>query len=185
MIIMSTFRIWTNLTPLFTILPFQIQTFVFFFFFLGSFSDRNSDARSFLRGLDVNRMPPSAAAAVAAATADCYEEENGVSSPNSTVSSISGKRSEREAALGGEEAEEGDRDSCSRGGGSDDDDGGNGSGDASRKKLRLTKDQSLVLEETFKEHNTLNPVSSLSSLLLPFHKGISVFSNVIVKILLK
>lgn len=128
------------------------------FFFFGSFSDRNSDARSFLRGLDVNRTPPSAAAA--AATADCYEEENGVSSPNSTVSSISGKRSEREAALGGEEAEEGDRDSCSRGGGSDDDDGGNGSGDASRKKLRLTKDQSLVLEETFKEHNTLNPVSS-------------------------
>ncbi|GMN56386.1 hypothetical protein TIFTF001_025499 [Ficus carica] len=125
-------------------------------------SDRNSDARSFLRGLDVNRMPPSAAAAVAAATADCYEEENGVSSPNSTVSSISGKRSEREAALGGEEAEEGDRDSCSRGGGSDDDDGGNGSGDASRKKLRLTKDQSLVLEETFKEHNTLNPKQKLA-----------------------
>lgn len=92
------------------------------------------------------------------------EEENGVSSPNSTISSISGKRSEREAA--GDEAEaeaeagaeaEAERASCSRG--SDDEDGGGGDGDASRKKLRLSKEQSMVLEETFKEHNTLNPVS--------------------------
>ncbi|MCD9646504.1 Homeobox-leucine zipper protein hat4 [Datura stramonium] len=30
-------------------------------------------------------------------------------------------------------------------------------GETSRKKLRLTKDQSVVLEESFKEHNTLNP----------------------------
>ncbi|KAL7234733.1 hypothetical protein ACSBR1_018229 [Camellia fascicularis] len=30
-------------------------------------------------------------------------------------------------------------------------------GDNSRKKLRLSKDQSAVLEESFKEHNTLNP----------------------------
>lgn len=81
-----------------------------------------------------------------------YEEETGVSSPNSTVSSISGKRSEREVI--GEE-NEAERTSCSRG--SDDEDGGNG--DASRKKLRLSKEQSMVLEETFKEHSTLNPVS--------------------------
>ncbi|EXB37628.1 Homeobox-leucine zipper protein HAT3 [Morus notabilis] len=120
-------------------------------------SDRNSDGRSFLRGLDVNLTPSFAAAAAAD-----YDEENGVSSPNSTISSISGKKSEREAP-GGEEAEEGDRDSCSRGGGgSDDEDGGNGGGDASRKKLRLTKDQSLILEETFKEHNTLNPKQKLA-----------------------
>jgi len=54
----------------------------------------------------------------------------------------------------------GERTSCSRG--SDDDDGGGGDGgdgDGGRKKLRLTKEQSMVLEETFKEHNTLNPVS--------------------------
>ncbi|KHN11572.1 Homeobox-leucine zipper protein HAT3 [Glycine soja] len=39
-------------------------------------------------------------------------------------------------------------------GGGDDDGGGS---DAARKKLRLTKEQSMVLEETFKEHSTLNP----------------------------
>ncbi|CAJ1827468.1 unnamed protein product [Sphenostylis stenocarpa] len=100
--------------------------------------DRNSDAT---RGIDVN------------STAEC-EEENGVSSPNSAVSSVSGgKRSERDddnAAL-----VTGERTSCSRG--SDEDDGGVGDGDGGRKKLRLTKEQSMVLEETFKEHNTLNP----------------------------
>lgn len=85
---------------------------------------------------------------------DC-EDENGVSSPNSTISSsISGKRSDRSEPNGGEN--EAERPSCSRE--SDEEDGGSG-GDPSRKKLRLSKDQSLVLEETFKEHNTLNPVS--------------------------
>ncbi|VVA34385.1 PREDICTED: homeobox-leucine zipper [Prunus dulcis] len=101
------------------------------------FPDRNPDARSCLRGIDVNQA------------AD-FEEENGVSSPNSTVSSLSGKRSEREPIGDENEAE---RTSCSHG--SDDEDG-NG-GDLSRKKLRLTKEQSLLLEDTFKEHNTLNP----------------------------
>lgn len=37
----------------------------------------------------------------------------------------------------------------------DDDEGCN-----SRKKLRLTKEQSALLEDHFKEHSTLNPVSS-------------------------
>lgn len=111
-------------------------------------TDRNPDTRSFLRGIDVNRLPSSS-------TVDYNncEDENGVSSPNSTISSsISGKRIEREANGDENEAE---RASCSRG--SDDEDGGGG--DTSRKKLRLSKEQSLVLEETFKEHNTLNPVS--------------------------
>lgn len=56
-------------------------------------SDLNSNSercrggpRSFLRGIDVNQLPP---------TGD-YEEEAGVSSPNSTVSTVSGKRSERD-----------------------------------------------------------------------------------------
>ncbi|KAM0027630.1 hypothetical protein Hdeb2414_s0019g00542421 [Helianthus debilis subsp. tardiflorus] len=40
------------------------------------------------------------------------------------------------------------------GGTSDDDENGLG-----RKKLRLTKEQSAFLEDSFKEHNTLNPVS--------------------------
>ncbi|XP_002511608.2 homeobox-leucine zipper protein HAT3 [Ricinus communis] len=112
-------------------------------------SDRNSDTRSFQRGIDMNRMP---------LFADC-DDENGVSSPNSTISSLSGKRSEREQ-IGGEEMEA-ERASCSRGG-SDDEDGGAGGDDGSRKKLRLSKEQSLLLEETFKEHNTLNPKQKLA-----------------------
>ncbi|MCL7031121.1 hypothetical protein MKW94_008796, partial [Papaver nudicaule] len=72
------------------------------------------ETRSFLGGIDVNKMP-----STATATVDCEED-----------------------VCGG------------NGGGmnSDDEDGEN-----SRKKLRLSKDQSAILEETFKEHNTLNP----------------------------
>lgn len=99
------------------------------------------DRRSFLTGIDVNRAP--------AATVD-MEEENGMSSPNSTISSLSGnKRSlvnEKSELANGDELLEFSR--------SDDEDGDN-----SRKKLRLTKEQSAILEESFKEHNTLNPVS--------------------------
>ena len=108
-------------------------------------ADRHLDTRSFLRGIDVNRAP----------TMAYYEEEGGVSSPNSTISSISGKRNERDPVGDETEAE---RASCSRA--SDDEDGA--AGDASTKKLRLSKEQSLVLEETFKEHSTLNPVSGIS-----------------------
>lgn len=89
----------------------------------------------------MNRLP---------SVVDC-EEEAGVSSPNSTVSSVSGKRSERET-----NGEENDTDrACSRGIISDEEDA-----ETSRKKLRLSKDQSIILEESFKEHNTLNPVSN-------------------------
>ena len=110
-------------------------------------ADRSMDAcrvetRAFLKGIDVNRLP--------AATADA-EEEAGVSSPNSTISSISGKRSEREA-----NGEDHELERASSRGISDEEDGDN-----SRKKLRLSKDQSAILEESFKEHNTLNPVSIL------------------------
>ncbi|XP_021893629.1 homeobox-leucine zipper protein HAT4 [Carica papaya] len=110
-------------------------------------SDPNSEAcraetRSFLRGIDVNRLP---------STTDC-EEEAGVSSPNSTISSVSGKRSERE---GNGEDNEIER-ACSRGISDEED------GDTSRKKLRLSKDQSAILEESFKEHNTLNPKQKLA-----------------------
>ncbi|XP_062175612.1 homeobox-leucine zipper protein HAT3 [Alnus glutinosa] len=109
------------------------------------FPDRNPDTRPLLGGVDVNRLP---------SMADC-EDENGVSSPNSTVSSLSGKRSERDPNGDENDAE---RASCSRG--SDDEDGAGG--DTCRKKLRLSKEQSLVLEETFKEHNTLNPKQKLA-----------------------
>ncbi|KAK8639787.1 hypothetical protein V6N13_138156 [Hibiscus sabdariffa] len=108
-------------------------------------SDRHLDTRSFLRGIDVNRAP---------ATVDC-EEEGGMSSPNSTISSISGKRNERHNV--GDEVEA-ERPSCSQA--SDDENGA--AGDDSRKKLRLSKEQSLLLEETFKEHSTLNPKQKLA-----------------------
>lgn len=95
------------------------------------------EARSIFGGIDVNR---------AITVIDC-DEEVMVSSPNSTVSSLSGKRSEREE-------NDGERASSSL---EIDDDADADA--AARKKLRLSKEQAAVLEETFKEHNTLNPVS--------------------------
>lgn len=93
----------------------------------------------------MNRAPPS-------------EVEEAVSSPNSAASGVSpGKRAGRE-----EQPVIAEEPACSRGC-SDDDDGGDG-GDGSRKKLRLSKEQSAVLEESFKEHNTLNPVRKYSPL---------------------
>ena len=44
---------------------------------------------------------------------------------------------------------------------SDEEDGADGAG--GRKKLRLSKDQAAVLEDCFKTHSTLNPVSPLHS----------------------
>ncbi|KAG5383580.1 hypothetical protein IGI04_035050 [Brassica rapa subsp. trilocularis] len=64
---------------------------------------------------------------------DC-EEEAGVSSPNS----------------------------YSRGTSDEEEDISGGGGETSRKKLRLSKDQSAFLEDTFKEHNTLNPKQKLA-----------------------
>ncbi|WMV43548.1 hypothetical protein MTR67_036933 [Solanum verrucosum] len=109
-------------------------------------SDRNIETcrvetRTFLKGIDVNRLP---------AMGDA-DEEAGVSSPNSTISSVSGnKRTEREANNCDQEEHEMER-------GSDEEDG-----ETSRKKLRLSKDQSAILEESFKEHNTLNPKQKLA-----------------------
>ncbi|XP_019190669.1 PREDICTED: homeobox-leucine zipper protein HAT4 [Ipomoea nil] len=110
-------------------------------------SDRNSETcraepRTLLKGIDVNRAPAATDA----------EEEAGVSSPNSTISSVSGnKRSERELGMTMNPEENDAR------GISDEEDA-----ETSRKKLRLTKDQSAILEESFKEHNTLNPKQKLA-----------------------
>ncbi|CAG7883743.1 unnamed protein product [Brassica rapa] len=92
------------------------------------------------------------------------EEETGVSSPNSTISSnVSGKRrSEREGTSGGTRDDLDvtlDR-SSSRGTSEEEEEEYGGEG--CRKKLRLSKDQSAVLEDTFKEHNTLNPKQKLA-----------------------
>ncbi|XP_071691179.1 homeobox-leucine zipper protein HAT4-like [Rutidosis leptorrhynchoides] len=109
--------------------------------------DLNAETRPFARVIDVNR-PPAASAAIV------VDDDAFVSSPNSTVSSVSGKRVEREE-------NEAERESSSHGiSGEDEDDGGDAA--AARKKLRLSKDQAAVLEETFKEHNTLNPKQKLA-----------------------
>ncbi|WOL07605.1 homeobox-leucine zipper protein HAT4-like isoform X2 [Canna indica] len=100
--------------------------------------------RPLLRGIDVNRVP--------AGERDS-DEDAGASSPNSTLSSVGGKRAERDHPLGDEH----DPDRASSRGISDEEDG-----EGSRKKLRLSKDQSAILEESFKEHNTLNPKQKLA-----------------------
>lgn len=46
----------------------------------------------------------------------------------------------------------------------DEEDSSNGSGGPPRKKLRLTKEQSRLLEESFRQHHTLNPVTNPLSL---------------------
>lgn len=110
-------------------------------------------------GIDVNRAP-----ATGHREPDEDEEEDGVSSPNSTVSSaVSG------GGVGNNKSGEGEHQANSGAGDaheleralaraiSDDEDGGEGS---RNKKLRLSKEQAAVLEESFKEHNTLNPVSN-------------------------
>ncbi|XVF55994.1 hypothetical protein PTKIN_Ptkin06aG0080500 [Pterospermum kingtungense] len=101
------------------------------------------------RGLDVSRL-------LVVAMADEAEEGAALSSPNSAVSSFQmdfgfrngGSRGKREVELENERA-------SSRA--SDDDENG-----STRKKLRLSKEQSAFLEESFKEQNTLNPKQKLA-----------------------
>ncbi|KAK1381739.1 Homeobox-leucine zipper protein HAT4 [Heracleum sosnowskyi] len=94
------------------------------------------DRRRSLTGIDVNRS----------LTGD-VEETLGVSSPNSTLTSLSGiKRSLIREVANGEDVRE-----CSRSEEQEED------GDHCRKKLTLSKDQADILEESFKEHNILNP----------------------------
>ncbi|KAH7512373.1 hypothetical protein FEM48_Zijuj12G0084100 [Ziziphus jujuba var. spinosa] len=94
------------------------------------------------KGLDVNRLPM-------IGTTEETEDGAALSSPNSTVSSFhmdfGVRRSKRDM-----EAIETERTSSRA---SDDEENG-----STRKKLRLSKEQSAFLEESFKEHSTLNPV---------------------------
>ncbi|XP_057782533.1 homeobox-leucine zipper protein HAT14 [Salvia miltiorrhiza] len=92
---------------------------------------------------------------------DDDQEAAALSSPNSAVSSFQMDFSMFRSARGKRDFEqfageaEADRGASSRG--SDDEENG-----MARKKLRLTKDQSAFLEESFKEHNTLNPKQKLA-----------------------
>ncbi|CAN4111834.1 unnamed protein product [Withania somnifera] len=107
-------------------------------------SGRNDEGERVRGEIDMNEP--------ARRTLECDNEEENqvkmVSSPNSTVSSVSGKRSHDREENEGEKATS-----------SLEDDGGDA---AARKKLRLSKEQAAVLEETFKEHNTLNPKQKLA-----------------------
>ncbi|KAF5205397.1 Homeobox-leucine zipper protein, partial [Thalictrum thalictroides] len=101
-----------------------------------------------VRGFDVNQFP----------STEEVDDGAAVSSPNSTVSSFQidfsiyrgGNGNKRDSETAGlNEVEAAERTSSRA---SDDDENGSG-----RKKLRLSKEQSAFLEESFKEHNTLNP----------------------------
>ncbi|XWS29662.1 hypothetical protein CRYUN_Cryun24cG0049000 [Craigia yunnanensis] len=79
------------------------------------------------------------------AAGDLYRQ----ASPHSAVSSFSSGRVKRERDLSSEEVE---LEKNSSRVSDEDEDGVN-----ARKKLRLTKEQSALLEESFKQHSTLNP----------------------------
>ncbi|XP_048432324.1 homeobox-leucine zipper protein HAT14-like [Pyrus x bretschneideri] len=97
-------------------------------------------------GFDVNRMP-----GVVPSAEEAEDTAAPLSSPNSTVSSFQmdfgirsgGRSSKRDLEVDADRA-------------SDDENG------STRKKLRLSKDQSAFLEESFKEHSTLNPKQKLA-----------------------
>ncbi|VAI08042.1 unnamed protein product [Triticum turgidum subsp. durum] len=82
------------------------------------------------------------------------EDTTMTSTASGGVSSMSvGGAVKRERA---EEADLGEMVSSTAAGAEEDDDG------STRKKLRLTKEQSALLEDRFKEHSTLNPVQAES-----------------------
>ncbi|PWZ14286.1 Homeobox-leucine zipper protein HOX11 [Zea mays] len=117
-------------------------------------SETNRHLEASARGFDVNRAP-SLSAAGAAAEEDEEQDEAGAaaaaasSSPNNSASSFP-----TDFSAHGQVAPGADR-ACSRA--SDEDDGG-----SARKKLRLSKEQSAFLEDSFKEHATLNPKQKLA-----------------------
>lgn len=103
--------------------------------------------------LDVNLFP--------AATAEDGDDGTSLSSsPNSAVSPFQMDFSTRNgnAEFGGRNKREQHDGDGSRA--SDDDENG-----STRKKLRLSKEQSAFLEESFKEHTTLNPVCPYHTIL--------------------
>ncbi|KAI4319592.1 hypothetical protein MLD38_033174 [Melastoma candidum] len=104
------------------------------------------------KNLDVNRFP---VPTIVAEDQDDAAAQS--SSPNSAVSSFQMEFGMALAGGGSKRSEpEGDADrDCSRG--SDDDENG-----LTRKKLRLSKEQSAFLEESFKEQSTLNPKQKIA-----------------------
>ncbi|MED6170101.1 hypothetical protein PIB30_027701 [Stylosanthes scabra] len=126
------------------------------------------------KGLDVNVLPLTTVAAVAE-----DEAEEGAalsSSPNSAASSFqtdlcifgggSGGGGSYSGGSGGKrdhsDGEAYDRDHREQRDSSRASDEDENCGRGTRKKLRLSKEQSAFLEESFKEHNTLNPKQKLA-----------------------
>uniref|UniRef100_A0A0D9VRJ8 Homeobox domain-containing protein n=1 Tax=Leersia perrieri TaxID=77586 RepID=A0A0D9VRJ8_9ORYZ len=101
-------------------------------------------------GGTARRPSPSSRAAVEQSLTLSMPDDGGGVGPAHSVSSLSvgGAGVKRERA---EEAD-GERVSSTAAAGRDDDDDG-----STRKKLRLTKEQSALLEDRFREHSTLNP----------------------------
>ena len=90
-------------------------------------------------------------------------------SPHSAVSSFSsGRVVKRERDLSCEEVEVEAAERVSSRVSDEDEDGTN-----ARKKLRLTKEQSALLEESFKQHSTLNPVIIMNLFPLSLYSYIS------------
>lgn len=100
--------------------------------------------QQFPKKIDVNRS------GVCDESVDLYRQASPHS--HSAVSSFSSGRIKRERDLSSEEIEVEVERISSRVSDEDDD------GPNARKKLRLTKEQSALLEESFKQHSTLNPV---------------------------
>ncbi|XVE75737.1 hypothetical protein DITRI_Ditri12bG0116800 [Diplodiscus trichospermus] len=101
------------------------------------------------RGLDVNRLP-------LVTMTDEAEEGAALSSPNSAVSSFQMDFGIRNGSSRGKRDLEVEAERASSRASDDDENG------STRKKLRLSKEQSAFLEESFKEHNTLNPKQKLA-----------------------
>ncbi|KAJ7975991.1 Homeobox associated leucine zipper protein [Quillaja saponaria] len=104
------------------------------------------------RGLDVNRFPAAAEPSVEEA-----DDGTALSSPNSAASSFQMDFSIMNFNMGRNKREhEADAERTSSRASDDDENG------STRKKLRLSKQQSAFLEESFKEHTTLNPKQKLA-----------------------
>ncbi|KAG0523906.1 hypothetical protein BDA96_07G163500 [Sorghum bicolor] len=115
------------------------------------------------RGFDVNRPAPSSSAVAASALLALEDDEDDPGAAAALSSSPNDSAGSFPLDLGGgphaHHAEGGAAAQAAGGGGersssraSDEDDGA-----SARKKLRLSKEQSAFLEESFKEHSTLNP----------------------------
>ena len=105
----------------------------------------------------MNRAPSLSAAVAAGAAAAAAAAS---SSPNNSAGSFPTDFSAHGQTGPGPSGGGGDRAGFRA---SDEDDGG-----SARKKLRLSKEQSAFLEESFKEHATLNPVSRTQPRSQPF-----------------